>query len=126
VIDAATNAPAPNIVIHVNDLTVTTDSNGNYDALDLVNGTYRVSLVLPVGRSDAPQPVDVQLAAGATVFQHLRFGSVPPPTPATAPAQPTVLPATGDGSPFPTLVLLLAGLLVLMGVGLRLRPPTNE
>src|SRR2546421_1957611 len=50
VIDLTTGAPAPGIMVMVGDVTVTTDTNGNYDRVGLPPGSYPLALVLAKGQ----------------------------------------------------------------------------
>jgi LPXTG-motif cell wall-anchored protein len=123
VIDLTTGAPAPGVAVKVGDTTVTTDANGNYDRSGLPAGNYSVALALAESQGVAAQgPIVVNLAADATVIQHLSFRSPQPaaPTPTAAPAAaPSQLPKTGGPAEGGWLVLA-AGLFVLAcGVGLR-------
>src|SRR4051812_37211363 len=99
VIDLTTGAPAPGVAVTVGDTTVTTDVNGNYDRSGLAAGTYPVALVLTAAQgTPAQEPMVVNLAADATVIQHLSFRSpqptIPTPTPISA-TPPAALPKTG-------------------------------
>jgi hypothetical protein len=130
VIDLTTGAPAPGIAVTVGDATVTSDANGNYDRSGLPAGVYRVALALAQGQGTPAQgPIDIELAAGATVIQHLSFRSQPPaatpahvtPVPAPTPRPPPApeLPVT-SGSADDTWLGLSLGL-ALLAAGIRIR-----
>ncbi len=122
VIDLTSGAPAPGIAVTVGDQTVTTDANGNYDRSGLPSGTYLVALALTEGQgTPAQNPINVELAAGATVVQHLAFHSpvravTPTPPPPSAPGE---LPTT-SGSAGDTWLGLSLGL-ALLAAGIRMR-----
>jgi hypothetical protein len=100
VIDLSTNAPAPGIAVAVGDVTVTTDANGNYERAGLSAGSYQVALALtPAQGTPAQGPIAVELAAGATVVQHLAFRSPLVPTMTAVPTTPTIMPATPTAIP---------------------------
>jgi LPXTG-motif cell wall-anchored protein len=120
VIDLTTGAPVPGVAVTVGDTTVTTDANGNYDRSGLAAGSYPVALALAAGQGMPAQgPIVVNLAADATVVQHLSFRSPPPAAPAPAPV-PASLPKTG-GSVGAGLILALGLLMLACGAALRLR-----
>jgi hypothetical protein len=127
VIDLATGAPAPGIAVVVGDVRVQTDQNGNYDRNGLAPGSYQVRLDLQPNQGAPEQGLlQVDLAADATVVQHLAFRSQPAAIPApivvppaaTAPAQPTTLPLTGGAERDIAWLWILA--VVLVTSGLRL------
>lgn len=114
VIDESTGAPAPNIRVEVGDTTVQSDANGNYDRQPLAAGRYRVALAGGQG-TPSQDPIDIELAAGATVVQHLFFRSQPIATPqspgeqpATASQPPTHLPNTSGASDWAASLLAAA------------------
>jgi hypothetical protein len=110
VIDLTSGAPAPGIIVIVGDITLTTDSNGNYDRSGLPPGAYTVALSLASGQGTPAQtPVTVDLAPGATVIQHLAFRSLS--TVVQAPKEPATLPTTGEPEG-------MWWLLVILGIGL--------
>lgn len=122
VIDQTSGAPVPGVVVRVGDTLVASDANGNYDRSNLAAGTYRVMLELASGQGEAAQgPLEVQLAAHATVVQHLAFRSpvAAAPTPTAIPELPAALPATGSTSDSMGMLLILG--LVLAGAGMALR-----
>jgi hypothetical protein len=103
VIDVTTGAPASGIAVVVGDASVKTDQNGNYDRNGLPAGTYLISLDLqPIQGMPEQGMVQVDLADGATVVQHLAFRSQPAATPtiavatpvAATPVMPSRLPVT--------------------------------
>lgn len=95
VIDQTTGAPAPAIAVQVGDAIVTSDANGNYQRVELPAGQYTVALVLAPDQGTPAQPqITIELAAGATVVQHLAFRSQPHSTP-TATIVPTTVSAPG-------------------------------
>jgi hypothetical protein len=99
VIDITTGAPAPGIVVVVGDVSVKTDQNGNYDRNGLTAGTYLIRLDLQPSQGMPEQgALQIDLAAGATVVQHLAFKSQPVMTPTVVIAPPvaatSVVPAT--------------------------------
>jgi LPXTG-motif cell wall-anchored protein len=113
VIDATTGAPVSGITVSVGGVSVTSDSNGNYDRSGLAAGDYPVALVLTAAQGVAEQgTITVALADGATAVQHLRFRS---PV-AAAPPDPVVLPATGgaEGQEW----LLMVGVLMILLAGM--------
>jgi LPXTG-motif cell wall-anchored protein len=127
VIDQRTGAPAPGITVQVGELSLTSDSGGNYDRNGLAPGSYRVALALAEGQGASAQgALTVTVAAGQTVVQHLFFRS---PAPALAPATPTpvptpapapaALPNTGAREDASALLLALGAL--LLGLGLLAR-----
>jgi len=119
VINRATGAPATGVAVRVGDATVATDANGNYDHNGLSSGSYMVELVLAIAPGDpVPTAVTIELAAGATVVQHLTFGrvSTAAPDPTLTPSQ---LPATGAEQG--TLLTALLGALALLAAGVGLR-----
>jgi hypothetical protein len=124
VIDLTTGAPAPGVAVKVGDTTVTTDANGNYDRSGLSAGSYPVALALADGQGVPAQgPIVVNLAADATVVQHLSFRSPQPaaPTPTAAPpAAPTQLPKTGGPAEGGWLAAAAGLLMLACGAGLRL------
>lgn len=103
VIDQRTGAPAAGVRVRVGDELLLSDGNGNYDRHGLEPGAYGVALVLDAEQGVALQgPITVELAAGATVVQHLAFASPAPvavePVPVVevpAAPVPATLPATG-------------------------------
>jgi hypothetical protein len=115
VIDLTTGAPAPGISVTVGDRAVITDVNGNYDCTGLAPGSYRVALALMEGQgTPAQDSVTVELAADATVVQHLFFRSQPAASPVPAPTAsilPAELPRTAGPEPG-------GGLWVLLGIGM--------
>ncbi|GAB4191446.1 MAG: hypothetical protein OHK0022_05170 [Roseiflexaceae bacterium] len=121
VIDQTSGAPAVGIAVRVGDVTVRSDTNGNYDRSDLASGAYTVTLVLSTEQGTASQPAQrVTVAAGATVVQHLFFRSpvrVQPTAVATPAPTPASLPNTGAAEPSGALALLGA---LLIGLGLAL------
>lgn len=117
VIDATTGAPAAGITVSVGGVSVTSDSNGNYDRSGLAGGDYPVALVLTAAQGVAEQGIiTVALPEGATVVQHLRFRS---PV-AAAPPDPVVLPATG-GAESPEWLLMVGVLMILLAGLVRRR-----
>jgi hypothetical protein len=99
VIDITTGAPAPGIAVVVGDVSVKTDQNGNYDRNGLTAGTYLIRLDLQPSQGMPEQgALQIDLAAGATVVQHLAFKSQPVMTPTVVVAPPvaatSVIPAT--------------------------------
>lgn len=86
VIDLSSGAPARGIKVRVGDSTVVTDRNGNYERSGLTAGAYVVALDLSTDQgTPAQDPLTIQLAAGATVVQHLAFRSQPAASPTSAP-----------------------------------------
>lgn len=132
VIDLTTSAPAPGITVAVGDVVVTTDADGNYNRTDVPSGSYVVALLLNEKQGVSSQePITVDVAPGATVFQHLNFRSqlftsasptaaiMPLPstqTPeAVAEAKPKELPRTGDTTSNGWLyMLMLLGISTLL------------
>ena len=126
VIDLTTGAPAPGIAVKVGEVTVQTDANGNYDRAGLAPGSYPVALELAAGQGVADQgAITVELAAGATVVQHLAFRSPVPVTPTapTASAPPAQLGVTGDATSggWESLSFVLGLAMLAFGAGLRRR-----
>lgn len=125
VIDLTSGAPAPGIAVQVGEVVVATDANGNYGRDGLPAGSYRVALVLAGGQGAPEQgALLVELAAGATVVQHLAFRSPQPavPTPILAVvATPVLLPRTGAPAEHWWLAIGLGLAGVLVGLGLRTR-----
>jgi hypothetical protein len=111
VIDLTSGAPAPGIAVMVGEVTVTSDANGNYDRTGLPGGSYVVALVLTEGQgTPAQERITIELAADATIVQHLFFRSQPAasPTPvATAIAPPAQLPPTSGSAPIRWLWVVL-------------------
>ena len=98
VIDATTGAPTAEVVVQVGDQLVTTDSNGNYDLVDVIPGSYAVMLQLEAGQGTPIQDVVmVEIVADETVVQHLAFRSQ---------VAPTAIPST----PVPTATAVVAEL----------------
>jgi carboxypeptidase family protein len=125
VIDLTSGAPAPGIAVMVGDVRVVSDANGNYDRNGLPPGSYTVTLALAEGQGTPAQaPITVELAAGATVVQHLAFRSplaatvVPSATPAVV---LTKLPRTGGSDGGIGAALLLAALALAGGALTRWR-----
>jgi len=127
VIDLATGAPAPGIAVVVGDVSVQTDQNGNYDRNGLAPGSYQIRLDLQPNQGAPEQELlQVDLAADATVVQHLAFRSQPAAMPppfcvppgAAAPAPPTTLPVTAGAERDIAWLWILA--VVLVTSGLRL------
>lgn len=125
VIDQTTGAPVPGALVQVGDATVTTDANGNYDRPGLAPGSYTVALLPAEGRAAPAQAaIQVALAAGATIVQHLAFQALPAPAepapvpaePAPAPAEPAPIPAAlpatgGEGAASTPLAAIAVGML---------------
>ncbi|MEM8532416.1 MAG: carboxypeptidase regulatory-like domain-containing protein [Chloroflexota bacterium] len=147
VIDATTGAPTAGVVVQVGDQLVTTDSNGNYDLVDVIPGAYEIMLQLEAGQGTPEQDVImVDVEADETVVQHLAFRSQVAPTAAPTTPVPTVtpvvaelpntsgpqintppasvvaaLPRTGSADNLIMVVLLLGGLFLTVGGWLRRR-----
>jgi hypothetical protein len=125
VIDGTTGAPAPGIAVVVGDVSVKTDQNGNYDRNGLTSGTYLIRLDLQPSQGTPEQGLlQVDLANGATVVQHLAFRSQPAATPTIAvvavatPIPPTTLPVTGAAERDITWLWSLVVVLLACGLGL--------
>jgi len=123
VIDLTSGAPAPGIPVIVGDVTVTSDANGNYDRTGLPPGSYVVVLVLTEGQGTPAQDrITIELAADATVVQHLFFRSQPAasPTPiATGTPPPAQLPPTSGSTPIRWLWVVLGLGAIALGGGVR-------
>ena len=112
VIDATTGAPTAGVVVQVGDQLVTTDSNGNYDLVDVTPGAYEIMLQLEAGQGTPEQDVImVDVEADETVVQHLAFRSQ---------VAPTAIPST----PVPTATAVVAELPNTSGPQVDL-PPAN-
>jgi len=125
VIDLTSGAPVPGIAVMVGDVRVVSDANGNYDRNGLPPGSYTVTLVLAEGQGTPAQaPITIDLAAGATVVQHLGFRS-PAPAVAAPSATPAVvltkLPRTGGDAGGASAALLAALAVLAVGVLAQLR-----
>jgi hypothetical protein len=124
VIDQTTGAPAPGIAVVVGDVTVQTDQNGNYDRQGLAPGAYQIRLELQPNQGTPEQgSLQVDLAADATIVQHLAFRSQPAATPAptavpSAPAQPTALPVTAGAERDLSWMWIAAAMLLASGLRL--------
>jgi hypothetical protein len=116
VIDEATGAPMPGVMVVVGDTTVTTDANGNYDRSGLPAGSYWVALAEGQG-AVSQDAATVALDAGATVVHHLLFRRPLPATPTPSGPAPARLPTTGaagtpGGPAWAAIgVMIVAGLL---------------
>ncbi|NJM07316.1 carboxypeptidase regulatory-like domain-containing protein, partial [Candidatus Gracilibacteria bacterium] len=113
IIDRRSGAPAPGIRVQIGDTFVVSDGNGNYDRNGVVPGNYTVALVLGEGQGEAAQgPIEVTIASGETVVQHLAFFSplaqatatAAPTTPATTATPLATVPAVATAAPPPTAV----------------------
>lgn len=133
VIDLTTGAPAPGIAVVVGDITVKTDQNGNYDRNGLAEGAYPIQLDLQPSQGMPEQGLlQVDLATGATIVQHLAFRSQPSAAPTTAAAPPVAtapmpgsLPVTAAGERDSSWLLALAVLLMVCGLRLAGRARRN-
>ncbi|MCG8352509.1 MAG: carboxypeptidase-like regulatory domain-containing protein [Chloroflexales bacterium] len=140
VIDLSTGSPAPGKQVQVGEMTVSSDSNGNYDRNGLAPGSYPVQLMLGAEEGVADQGLEtIELAANALVIKHLFFHSasietpiplateaigrsLPPETPdPSAELVPSRLPITAnDTSDRPLGWWLVVGA-ALVGMGLLLQ-----
>ncbi len=77
VTDLSTNQPGAGIVVQINDVQVTTDSNGQYSLSGVAAGTYTVSLVLPGEFKSAQDPVTVQVDGTNDAVVDLGYYSAP-------------------------------------------------
>lgn len=109
VTDLSTGNPGAGITVQINQITVTTDSNGGYSLANVSAGAYVITLVLPEGAIAAQDPVTVQVDGVTDVTVDLAFYSSPQPTlydgvitgttaitTTGAPIMPTILPETGS------------------------------
>lgn len=147
VIDTTTGAPTAGVVVQVGDQLVTTDSNGNYDLVDVTPETYAVMLQMEAEQGTPAQDVImVEVVADETVVQHLAFRSQVAPTATPTALVPTAttvvaelpntsgpqvqvpsasvvaaLPRTGGTDTLLVVVMLMGGLLLTVGGWLRRR-----
>ena len=98
VIDQRTGAPTAGVSVSVGGVTVTTDTNGNYDYW-LPVGSYPVALSISSDQGTPSQgSVMVEVQPNAATVQHLSFVS---PAPAAAPAAQPAAPAAAAATPVP-------------------------
>lgn len=129
VMDLSTNQPAAGIGVQINDVTLTTDSNGQYSLSNVAAGTYVVSLVLPADATAAQDPVTVQVDGITDVTVDLGYYSQPVATAAvtetmvattTELSAPQTLPETGETRS--EIWFAVAGLaLIFGGIAVRRR-----
>ncbi len=105
VTDLSTNQPGAGITVQINDITITTDSNGQYSLSNVAAGVYVVSLVLPEEFTSAQEPLSVQVDGMNDVVVDLGYYSIPLNTAAitetmvsttTELSAPQTLPETGE------------------------------
>ncbi len=117
VTDLSTGRAGAGIVVRINDVTVTTDSFGDYSLSNVAAGEYTVELVLSGNAAPAQAPVTVYVDGANNVTINLNYYSAPPaggvvlqtaapvggvtPTPEPS-AGRTAVPATATAQPAPT------------------------
>jgi len=125
VTDLSTNQPGAGIVVQINDVQVTTDSNGQYSLSGVAAGTYTVSLVLPGEFKSAQDPVTVQVDGTNDAVVDLGYYSAPQTAAITETmvstgtlSAPQTLPETG-GNNGGTWFAVAGMLFILGGIALR-------
>lgn len=103
VIELNSGAPAPGIAVSINDVRVSSDSNGNYDRW-VAPGVYTVTLSLRQDQGTAAQgPKVVEVISGGRTVQHLYYRGLQP----TATAAATSIPVATPAAPAPTPTMMM-------------------